>query len=569
MQTLSLRRVRWEWASALALGLGWTLAAACGGGATDDGGSGGTPSGSGGTSSGTGGVLGGAAGEGGAYEPTYGRFGEPESTFVLPVGGGDPPSLSYADVQASFPEVDWSSLDRLYLPAGEYQRIHLGNLPERDSSRPLVITNSGGQVRAGGFDAGQPMVVGGGRNWVLTGRYDPVSRTGHEDFVGHAEGDFVGSRGRYGIFLDDAFSRDGASGLAIGDFASDFEVEMLEIARAEFAGMLVKTDDQGDALMRRVRLHDLYVHDVGSEGLYLGSTQAQPQHAFEELEIYDNRFIRTGTEALQVGQLGSDCEIHHNVLGPGAIRWRSAFAAYQDGNVQYGQRYGSSSFHHNIVIGTGDLFVEVFPQFVSGDAHGASDEVVFEDNYFGDSSQSGVYTHADENSVTVRFENNVFRGFSFNYDEVYPDRAEPAAIFAVGSNTQNPHILRNNRHDSPYLFIQWTFDSVTDENNVQGSVPRATFRDFMLPAVEENFRQVEWWTDVVTRHPSTPARTYAAGDFVMHGGRLYRALRSSTAAVPDESPADWEDLGLPHDDARLAPGSAHEGIGVRWPPPSP
>jgi len=540
-------------------------ASACGTASDDSGTTGGASSG-GQTGSGGSVWLGGAAGDGADYEPSYGRFGEPAATFTLPSSGGDPPSLSYADVQASFPEVDWSALDRLYLPAGTYQRIQLGNLPDRAPERPLVITNLGGQVKAGGFDAGHPMVIGGGTNWVLTGRYDPVSQTGDAAFVGHAEGAFAGSQGSYGILLDDAFSREGASGLAIGGFASAFEVDMIEIARAEFAGMLVKTDDQGDALMADVRLHDLYVHDVGSEGLYLGSTQAQPQHAFERLRIYDSRFLRTGTEALQVGQLGDDCEIHHNVLGPGAIRWRSAFADYQNGNVQFGQRYGSSSFHHNLVIGTGDLFVEFFPQPVPGDEHGAADEVVFADNYFADSSLSGVYTHADANSVTVRFERNVFRGFSFDYDEVYPDQSEPEAIFAVGSNTENPHVLRDNRHDSPYLFIQWIFDSVTEENNVPGSVPRPLFRDFTLPEIEEDFRRVEWWTDVVTRHPDMPARTYDAGDFVMHGGRLYEALRSSTGAVPSEHPEDWEDLGLPPDDVRLAPGSPHGGLGVRWPP---
>src|SRR5690606_17461452 len=149
-------------------------------------------------------------------------------------------------------------------------------------------------------------------------------------------------------------SKAGLSGLSIGGGASDFEIEMLEVTRAEFAGIVAKTDDDGSATMRNVRLHDTYVHDVGSEGIYFGSTQAQPQHAFEGLLVYENRFLRTGTEALQVGQLGEGCEIHHNVLGPGAIRWRSAFQRYQDGNVQFGQRYGSSSFHHNVVVGTGD-----------------------------------------------------------------------------------------------------------------------------------------------------------------------------------------------------------------------
>ena len=428
-----------------------------------------------------------------------------------------------------------------------------------------MITNAGGRVTAGGRGQGHPLVLSGGKNWVLTGRYDPESKTGHEGFVGHAEGRFADSRGTYGIVLDDAFSREGNSGLVVGGFASDFEIEMIEIARAEFAGLSIKTDDEGSALMRRVRLHDLYVHDVGSEGLYLGSTQKPPQHAFEALEIYDNRFLRTGTEALQVGQLGADCAIHHNVLGPGAIRWRSAFADYQNGNVQYGQRYGSSSFHHNIVIGAGDLLVEFFPQAVEGDVHGERDEVAFTDNYFADSSLSGVYTHATANSVTVRFEDNAFRGFIFDYAEVYPDTAAPGGLFGVGANTQNPHVLRGNRFDAPFPFVQWTFPSVTQERNEKVAVERPAFRDFMGAPIEENFRRLEWWTPTVTRHPSRPPRSYEEGSFVMHEGLLYRARAASVGAPPDTSPDAWEALGLPPDDARLTASSPHQGIGIRSP----
>lgn len=547
----------------------WTLCsalplAALGCGESSSGGRG--DDGAGGANGGTDGANGGTGGAGGAEPtPTYGRYGEPGETFTLPKPGGEAPSLFYADVQESFPDVDWQKIDRLYLPAGDYARIHLGNLPERQAARPLVITNTGGRVKAGGHAAGHPLVLAGGKNWVLTGRYDPVSKTGHEDYVGHAAGRFANSQGTYGIVLDDEFSREGMSGLVVGGFASDFEIEMLEVTRAEFAGLLIKTDDEGGALMRRVRLHDLYVHDVGSEGLYLGSTQSQPQHAFEELEVYDNRFLRTGTEALQVGQLGSDCEIHHNVLGPAAIRWRSAFADYQDGNVQYGQRYGSSSFHHNIVIGTGDLFVEFFPQAVTGDEHGQDDEVIFSDNYFADSSLSGVYTHATANSVTIRFERNSFRGFTFDYDEVYPNATPPGGLFGVGSNTENPHLLRGNRFDAPFPFVQWTFPSVTQEDNEATEVPRPRFRDFMNAAIEENFRRVEWWTPTVTRHPERPARSYAEGDFVMHQGVLYRARAASSAAAPDAAPELWEELGVPADDARLTADSPHRGLGVRAP----
>ena len=104
-------------------------------------------------------------------------------------------------------------------------------------------------------------------------------------------------QGKYGILSDDAFSKAGLSGLSIGGKATDFELDMLEVARAEFAGIVAKTDNDGTATMRNVRVHDLYIHDTGSEGIYFGSTQAQPQHSFENLQIYDNRMLRTGTEA--------------------------------------------------------------------------------------------------------------------------------------------------------------------------------------------------------------------------------------------------------------------------------
>lgn len=506
--------------------------------------------------------TGGSAGN----SPTYGRFGEPENTFTLPVptvGEGNLPALYHPELVTDFPEVDFATLDRLYLPAGEYQTVLLGGLPERSADRPLVITNLGGQVKVGGRAANYVFSIRGGTNWVLTGRYDPESKTGDANFRGHAEGKFAHSQGSYGIFIDDAFSKEGLSGLAVGGGASDFELDCVEVARAEFAGIVVKTDDDGAATMRNVKLHDLYVHDTGSEGLYLGSTQAQPQHTFEGLRIHDNRFLRTGTEALQVGQLGDDCEIHHNVLGPGATRWRSAFADYQDGNVQYGQRYGSSSFHHNIVIGTGDLFVEFFPTVVASDPHAASDTVMFSDNYFADTSASGVYTHADANSVTVLFENNAFRGFHWNYPEVHPDATLPVQVFGIGSNTQNPHVLRENRYDAPYPFVMWTFPSVTQENNTAETLEAVRFVDFMHDEIEANFRRLEWWTPTATRHPDMPAVAYGEGAFVVHRGTLYRAIVENTALAPDAHPEAWEELPEPADDVRVVADSPYAALGLR------
>ncbi|WP_437877141.1 right-handed parallel beta-helix repeat-containing protein [Sorangium sp. So ce513] len=560
------------------LGVGAVLVAimtcACGGAEpapAESGGAGGAGSSGGeGPGAGSGGGEGPGAGGGTPGVPAYGRFGEARTTFTLPAPApkeGERPAIAYPELTTSFPEVDWSALDRLYIPAGEYRSILLGGLPERSADRPLVITNLGGQVKVGGDAANHLFVLKGGKGWILTGRYDPVSKTGDAGFRGHAEGDFAHSQGTYGLFIDDAFSKEGLSGLAIGGGASDFELDTIEVARAEFAGVIAKTDGDGQATMRNVKIHDLYVHDVGSEGIYFGSTQAQPQHAFERLEVYDNRFLRTGTEALQVGQLGSDCEIHHNVLGPAAVRWRSAFDRYQDGNVQFGQRYGSSSFHHNIVIGTGDLFVELFPTRVDGDPRSPGDTIAFTDNYFADTSLSGVYTHAVDTGATIRFERNTFLGFHFNYGEVYPDTSEPVQVFAVGSNAPNPHVLRDNRVDGPYPFIKWLFDSVTAEDNPSAEVPRVRFRDFMGAALDEDYRLLEWWTDRATLSPDQRAVVYPKGAFVVHQGALYEALEENQGKQPDRHPDAWRALPPPADDVRLRADSPHQGLGVRWPPP--
>jgi hypothetical protein len=527
----------------------------------------------GGTSTAGGDGAGAVSAGGEAFVPTYGRFGEePENTFTLPLptaAAGDLPALYHPDVAKDFPDVDFATLDRLYIPAGEYKTILLGKLPERSAERPLVITNLGGQVKVGGKAANYVFSINGGKNWVLTGRYDPTSKTGDAGFRGHAEGAYAHSQGTYGIFIDDAFSKEGLTGLAVGGGASDFELDCFEVARAEFAGIVAKTDNDGAATMRNVKLHDVYIHDTGSEGIYFGSTQAQPQHSFENLQIYDNRMLRTGTEALQIGQQGDGVDVHHNVLGPGAVRWRSAFAQYQDGNVQFGQRYGSGKFHHNVVLGTGDLFVEFFPTVVAGDQHAASDTVAFSDNYFSDTSSGGVYTHADDTGVTIDFERNVFRGFNFNYDSVYPDAKAPVQVFGVGSNSPDPHILKDNVADAAFPFILYKFPSVTETNNSMAAVPAVQFREFMTPELDGNVRLLEWWTDVATLSPSMGAVSYAKGALVVHQGTLYQALSENTGKAPDENPAIWKALPAPADDVRLAEGSAHAGLGVRWPPAKP
>ena len=492
----------------------------------------------------------------------------PERTFTLPaIEDGE--GAYYPDVQERFPEVDWDNLERLYIPAGHYRFLRIGNLPVRDPSAPLVITNLGGQVRVGGLDHHYLFGIGGGAGWVLTGRYDPISQTGDQGFPGHRGGAYAGSQSTYGILVDDDFVRDGISGIGIGGGATRFEVEYLEVREVDFAGMLIKTDNDASAVMEGVHLHDLYIHDTGSEGFYIGSTQAQPQHAIRGLELDHCRVLRAGTESLQIGQVTGGVNVHHNVFGPSAIDWRAAFQRYQDGNFQVGARSGRFEIHHNVLLGGAGAMFSMFGALVEGDDTADTDEVYVHDNYLAHVRSLGAYMNSREHtSLTFRLEGNAIRGDHYDYDEVYSSDTEPNHLWRVGTGDTRVEV-RDNRFDSDRQLISSLPDEgngesgmVTGSGNARGAVAPLAFRDAGLPA-DFDYLRLEMWTDVASLGGDAPV-AYDEGDLVMHRAVPYRCRVATCAAglVPPEHAEAWEELPPFPDDVRTMPGSEYAGIGI-------
>ncbi|WP_342376125.1 carbohydrate-binding protein [Myxococcus stipitatus] len=501
----------------------------------------------------------------------FGRYGPVGTTFTLP-GPDANGELYVPDVQKRFPQVDWRTLDRLYIPAGRYTLINLGNLPDRSADRRLVITNLGGQVLIhpnAGSKQGYLWAMNGGSNWVLTGRYDPVSGTGHVDLPGHRCGEYATSRERYGILSDDIFLSGGHMGLGIGD-AHSFEVEYLEITRAGFAGLRINRAAGSDGKvppLNDIQLHDLYIHDTASEAIYFGSTQGAPTPLGSRVKVYNNRLVRTGTEALQIQNLGDGAEIHHNVFAFGAIDWRAAFAGYQDNNSQAQVRGGRIRFHHNVFVGGAGSLLNFFAQPEPGDA---PLDVEFSDNYFADTLSLGLWfggtTGTDARFLWAR---NAFRGLDFGYQAVYPTSRDPEVVLAKADTIKSPITLKENQWEGARkLFAGLTGGSgtagtVTATGNVNGPVTPLTFVSTGLPEGTAT-RQLERWAARATLAPGTPEVTYAPGALVMHDGRLYRARAQNTNKVPPDNTALWEALPLPVDDLRTAPGTewAQRGIGL-------
>jgi hypothetical protein len=500
----------------------------------------------------------------------FGHFGTPTVTFTLPAGT---PIISYPDVQKSFPNVDFQKLERLYIPAGKYKTFELGNLPKRDPKSPLVITNLGGQVQVGPNIGGNFIwSMGGGSNWILSGRYDPDSQTGDVNFPGHRCGEYANSRGKYGFLSDDAFDHSGPythMGVAIGGGASDFELEYLEVTRSGFAGIRLLNSLPGGAAdpkqpMANVRVHDTYVHDTDSEGYYFGWTGDPPSYLFPNLQIYNNRIVRTGSEALQIQDLGDGSHVHHNVFAFGALHWLDNFGKYQDGCLQILTRQGKIEFDHNVSFGGAGTFLSFFSSPETGDS---ARNVTFHDNYFADTRSLGGYLNGSSTAPSsFGFTSNYFRGLDFAYTTVDPSATDPGVVFGINAANQAPISFEGNTFEGSRMLLSGialngTKDNISATNNLNAPVAPALFLASGYPDVPTS--KLSMWGATATLAPNMPPIKYAVGDLVMSNAELYRAKTANTNLPPASHPEAWEKLAQPSDDLRVDPSSPYAAYGVQ------
>lgn len=492
-----------------------------------------------------------------------GKFGVPENTFDLPATGD---GIYYMDVQASFSNVDWMTLDRLYLPAGQWKNVYLGNLPVRTKERPLVITNKGGQFFVGKNPTGNYIwTFNGGANWILTGRYDEMSKTGDAAFPGHACGNYGDSAGKYGIMSDDEYALSAPylhMGISVGGGASDFEIEYVEVTRSGFAGIRLYNDHVMAQPMRNVRVHDTYIHDTDGEGFYFGWTGAPPSNLLPGLQIYNNRILRTGNETLQIQDLGDGSTVHHNTFISGGIHWLdNGLGRYQDSNSQVLVREGTIEFHHNVFLDGAGTLLSFFssPQSGDGERH-----VSFHDNYFSDAASLGMYLNGTSGAgSSFAFENNVFRGFEFAYGLV--DTNDPNVIVSKNGTFMAPTTFTNNKWFGTDRIVgaiaggDGTNGNYTLVGNLHEDAGAIELVDG--PWTTAGHHLTRWSATVTVNGGNTPV-TYHADDVVVYGTvpTIYRASGDTTATPGSGA---WTEEPRGTDDVRVKPGTMYEGYGVQ------
>ncbi len=454
----------------------------------------------------------------------------------------------HGDIQASYPDIDWQTLDRLYIPAGEYQTLWLGNLPTRSHDRPLVISNYGGQVIVR-----NKLVLRGGSNWVFTGKFDEALQIGHEDYQGHAYGQYPNSPGNYGIWIDQNYS--GGNGMLVQGGATDFELEFLEISHVGFAGINIKTDGQADAHMRNVKIHDLYIHDAEAECMYIGNTGKAPnsQHRFENLQVYNNRGIRCGAEGLQISHIGDGSRIYNNVFFMAATDWKDPFMPGHDSNAQIMIRTGTVIVENNIFVGAVSNLLTIRALAADSEITSAEDGIVLRNNYFSHGRGRMLnYMHYEDSNLDSYFklENNYFGKIIFERNELLTAETPETIYFQNKNNTKNPMIFEGNVFEDDtrngyfgVTGVNGNYQNLAASGNTYGPIPKPKF---VNSGFDQNFdyRDFEIWSDCNKAHQSDPDHTYndqflkpskieisyELGDFVTHHGKMYQLVTPMTEA---------------------------------------
>jgi hypothetical protein len=235
-----------------------------------------------------------------------------------PVGPAEPPPVGYPvfhhTIAASQGTFDGSAVlpgQVIGIQAGVRGRLSLVNI-RGTAEQPIVIVNQGGLVKLSSGADDEAIRIANSEHFKLLGDGDPAIKYGIE--VTQATGTCV----------------------QITDRSTNFEVAFLHLHHAGYAGIMSKTDPRSDGSVNRgnfiqedVVFHDNYIHDVGGEGLYLGSSfytgttansDALFPHDIRGMRVYNNLTLRTGREGIQVGCVIEDCEIYGNVVREAGLR---------------------------------------------------------------------------------------------------------------------------------------------------------------------------------------------------------------------------------------------------------
>ncbi len=244
-------------------------------------------------------------------------------------------------------------------------------------------------------------------------------------------------------------------GVAATNRAGHIEVDHLEIFDTSKSGVFMRTSEKNgvrreDWQQEETRVHHLYVHGTGTEGLYIGSSSysdgADP--VLVGVDIGYNLITDTGWDGLQVGSAVATCIVHHNQVSraglehednqdSGLIINRGSVCDVAENRVIetagvgiYVQGNGGNRVYNNLVVGASALVDDPADGIVASTGSNTEGSIYLWHNTIVSAGRSGISfrnSFGDDNQIA----NNLIVGWGRAGDDI---DIRPEATVAAWAN---------------------------------------------------------------------------------------------------------------------------------------
>ncbi len=277
----------------------------------------------------------------------------------------------------------------------------------------------------------------------------------HIKLLGNADPDI---NDKYGIEV--ARTGDGAMGVDVGSYSTNFEIAGLEIHNTGFCGIMAKTNGAIGWTLYDLHIHDNYIHDTHGEGMYIGETKT-PSHELKGVKVHNNLVVGTGWDLWQIANVTEDVEVYNNTFWDGGKNNE----LYQNKGLQIGN-WSVGKYYNNVIGRTRSNFAIVMPM---------GDVEIYNTYFDGADTIDDYGIFSDDRSMSsanlkISYKDNWFRSFK-------------NAVFLMYNNV-NTSVIEDNIWDpagNTADFIRYgggaSESDVILNNNIQQTIEQIEFND--------------------------------------------------------------------------------------------
>lgn len=392
---------------------------------------------------------------------------------------------------------------KILVKGGTYEFIWW-NMPDVIGTKenPVIITNYEGQViLKKSTDTGAPLkdrfACFGMQNFKVTGKYDPVAKTGDKRYQGH-DGPWGYSflHGRYGFVMDGNWEEGTAAFKGNQTF---YEVEYTEVCNGHFAGFSLKNDETPTPLVwMDIDIHDNFLRDIFSEPFYIGKNVTNCSQHGVKGKVHHNLIVRAGTESIQFSNIINRVDVYNNTQIMSSCNWKNAFQDSQNNANQFGVKQGFFVYKGNLVWGSAKKHGDIGIVDNACDPPDANLPVLIAQNTFAFSRGRSWYLFDNTDLITpLIFDDNDFHLVDSHTNEMYID--ENLTDIIRHDRDDAPVHVTNNRYTAGKTFIAGNAATV-NTNNTTYTFPWAQFEGSGFHS-QFNPLQYEMWAEKMGSNP--------------------------------------------------------------------